>query len=238
MSNELAPVPNNYATVLTDYHRLAYSVVAEARRRATTRFGLRSTSGGFGTPPWGDDVRVRIEGDQIIMEEGGDNRSTKITTLREAAAFVGVEPGTEPAEHDSPELGDIDAPLAVGASETAFLGAWFALATKLLEELRGLDGAIDPDEVQLWPGHFDPATAIGDVEAGTRATYGFSPGDGGHPEPYIYVGAWGEIDRSNPYWNEEHFNGASLGYSELLASDDPEATARAFLRTGYDLLNG
>ena len=38
--------------------------------------------------------------------------------------------------------------------------------------------------VQLWPEHFDLATTIDEVN------YGGSPGDDGHPLPYLYVGPW------------------------------------------------
>lgn len=68
------------------------------------------------------------------------------------------------------------------------------------------------------------------------ARYGASPGDDAHPEPYLYVAAWGEIDRSDPYWNDTAFNGASLAYRRLLAADDQYATALAFLRRGHTRL--
>ncbi|MBW3667500.1 MAG: hypothetical protein KY394_07900, partial [Actinobacteria bacterium] len=91
-------------------------------------------------------------------------------------------------------------------------------------------------EVQLWPEHFDAATEMGDQEAGERASYGASPGDEDHPEPYIYVSAWGEIDRSDPYWNDEAFNGASLSYGELAEADDPVEKGLEFLLAGYRIL--
>ncbi len=112
------------------------------------------------------------------------------------------------------------------------------VSTPELEELRAADGAIDAERVQLWPGHLDPATAIGDTDAGSRATYGFSPGDHSHDEPYIYVTAHGDVDRSNEYWNEGNFSGASLTCSDLLAAPDQYERAQHFLRTGYALLNG
>ena len=77
---------------------------------------------------------------------------------------------------------------------------------------------------------------LGDADAGQRASFGASPGDDTHPEPYLYVGAWGEIDRSQPFWNETAFNGASLGYAELLAVKDQRATALEFFLTGFGIL--
>ena len=233
---QLPALPPNYAPALFDFHRLAYSVVAEARYQCNGKFGLRYVRGGFGTPFFGDDAQVRVAGD-LVVQEAGQARAVPITTLRAAGEFVGVDPGTTAREHDSPELGDIDRPLDARAEVGRFLGAWFGLATAALEELRFSPGVIDPERVQLWPGHFDPAIAAGDAESGRRATYGFSPGDHSHDEPYIYVAAWGEVDRSDPFWNEEDFNGASLSYRALCTAEDHYGAAVDFLRDGYARLS-
>ena len=230
---QLPELPSDYPGTLFDFHRLAFSVVAEARYQCTGKFGLRYTCGGFGTPFFGDDLQVRVVGDQLVVQEGMQARSTTITTLREAGKFVGVAPGTTAAEHDSPELGDIDRPLDARAEVGDFLGAWFGLATAALEELRFSPGVVDPERVQLWPGHFDPGIAAGDAELGRRATYGFSPGDHSHTEPYIYVAAWGDVDRSDPFWNETSFNGASLPFGDLVSTGDHYGAAVAFLKGGY-----
>ena len=234
---QLPELPAGYRSALFDFHRLAYSVVAEARYQCNGKFGLRYTCGGFGTPFFGDDVQVRVAGDQLVVQAGMQARSTTIATLREAGEFVGVAPGTTAAEHDSPELGDIDRPLEAGAEVGEFLGAWFGLATAALEELRfSPGGVVDPERVQLWPGHLDPAISAGDAASGGRATYGFSPGDRSHDEPYIYVASWGDVDRSDPFWNETSFNGASLSFSDLASADDHYGAAIAFLEGGYHRL--
>ena len=234
---QLPELPPDYRAALFDFHRLAYSVVAEARYQCNGKFGLRYTRGGFGTPFFGDDVQVRVAGDQLAVQAAAQARSATVTTLREAGEFAGVTPGTSAAEHDSPDLGDIDRPLETRAEVGEFLGAWFGLATAALEELRFSPGVADPERVQLWPGHFDPAIAAGDAGSGRRATYGFSPGDHSHDEPYIYVAAWSDVDRSDPFWNEAGFNGASLAFSDLARTGDHYGTAVAFLRAGYDRLN-
>ena len=74
------------------------------------------------------------------------------------------------------------------------------------------------------------------ADAGGRATYGMSPGDHSHDEPYLYVGAWGDVDATDPYWNETAFNGASMSYAELLTHDDPYEAALGFFRSGYEKL--
>jgi hypothetical protein len=234
----LPPVPDGYPAARRAYHRLAYAVVAEARRRATTKFGLRYTRGGFGTPFFGDDEQVRVEGGRLVVQRAGTATSAPITSLRAAADVVGVDPGTDAAEHDSPPLDDVDADLGATAATGAFLAAWFGFSWSVLEELRLTPGAVDVERPQLWPGHFDPALAMGDAEAGGRATYGMSPGDADHDEPYLYVGAWGRVDRSDPFWNETAFTGASLAYAELLRADDPRETALAFFRAGHRRLSG
>ncbi len=88
----------------------------------------------------------------------------------------------------------------------------------------------------MWAEHFDPPVEIGDAEARTRASNGASPGDTAHDEPYLYVTAWGEIERSDPYWNDEAFNGTSISHAALAANDDPRRTALTFLREGLGRL--
>ncbi|WP_420445005.1 hypothetical protein [Candidatus Poriferisodalis sp.] len=242
----LNELPEEYLASVEDYHRMAYAVVGEARRVATGRFGLRSLTAGFGTPIFdvpmaraGEmECRVWIAGDELYAEEGGVQRSMHITTLAAAAAFVGVSPGTEAREPDSPELGDAERWLRVSPEVGAHLESWFRLGNDVLDQLGALPGAVDADEVQLWPGHFDIATAIGDAEGGTRATYGLSPGDTAHPYPYAYVGPWSEVDRADPYWNEAAFGGASLPYSEMFGTAHPADAAFEFLFAGYDSING
>lgn len=245
-SGLLAELPDDYLASVEDYHRLAYAVVGEARRVATGRFGLRSLDVGFGTPVFevtmgraGEmECQVWVDGDELFATEGGTLRRSHITTLSAAAAFVGVSPGIEAREHDSPELGDVDRWLRVSPEMGAHLAAWFRLGELTLSQLCELPGAAEPDEIQLWPGHFDIATAIGDADAGTRATYGLSPGDAAHPHPYVYVGPWAEADRSDPYWNDDVFGGASLPYAEIIASSAPAGTVFEFLCAGLDSIHG
>lgn len=236
-SRRLGPAPAGLVATRDDLHRLAYGVIALTRHGVNGKFGLRYTAGGLGTPFFGDDQQVRVEGTDLVVVRDGAVTATPITTLAAAGAVVGVEPSFEPAaEHDSPQLGDIDRVLDLDSASMDFLGDWFGFGTALLEELRVTPGAEDVGRVQLWPGHLDPAVEVGSMDAGQRATYGASPGDQAHDEPYLYVGAWGDVDRSDPYWNETNFNGASLAYSEILAAEDQFGTALEFLRAGLTKL--
>ena len=227
----LPPVPEGYPVARDGYHRLAYSLVAQARRLTNTKFGLRYTRGGFGTPFFGDDEQVRVEHGRLVHQKGDTVADVEITSLRAAGDFLGIEPGTEVAEHDSPPLGDLDADLGATAGTGELLAVWYGFSWSVLEELRLTEGAVDVERTQLWPGHFDSAIAMGDATG--RASYGCSPGDAGHDEPYLYVGAWGDVDHDDPYWNETSFSGASMSYAELLNAADPVSTAVEFFRDGF-----
>lgn len=235
----LEPIPAGYAASRDDYHRLAYAVVSNARKQATGKFGLRYTRGGFGTPFFGNDEQVRVEGTQLIRQAGNQATTTTITTLAAAAEFVGTVANDEQAEGDTVALGDVDRPLDVRQEVGQFLGDWFGFGTSVLEETRllGRHPAHDTGRVQIWPGHFDPAMEIGNAEAQRRATYGASPGDASSAEPYLYVGPWGDLDPSEPFWNATGFTGASLAYADLLSADDPREKALTFFRRGFDLLH-
>ena len=237
--SRLVPAPPDLVATRNDLHRLAYSVLAVARHQANGKFGLRYTAGGLGTPFFGDDQQVKVEGTLLVVIDRQGARKTRIATLNEAGRLAGVEPAFEPAaEHDSPGLGDLDRVLEIDAASMEFLGAWFGFATALLEELRVSPEAQDVGRIQLWPGHLDAAVEIGSQEAGQRATYGASPGDHAHEEPYLYVGAWSDVDRTDPYWNETNFNGASLAYVDILAADDQFGFALEFVRSGLAKLTG
>ncbi len=235
----LQPLPPDFAAVRDDLHQVAFYAVAPARHAANGKIALRYTYGGFGTPFYGDDVQARVEGVDLVVQRGDAVRSERITTVRAATEFLGVDYKEVwfPDFHDPLKPTDPDRPLQVSEAAVAALADWFGFAYSVLEESRRMEGAEQVSRVQLWPEHFDPAFESGDYEAGRRASYGASPGDGAHPEPYLYVAVWSEIDRSNPYWNDTTFNGASLSYQELLAADDPRQAALDFYRRGFEVLH-
>jgi hypothetical protein len=200
----LAPVPDSLVAARLALHKLAEEVISPARKAATGRIGLRATSGGFGTPLFGGDRQLRVEGTSLV-ELGGDG-----------------EPRREPLDVD-PEA-------------AAFLAAWFAFGADGLIELRaGAGDGAEPSLIQLWPEHFDIAVELGSESGGTRATYGFSPGDEEHPEPYVYVAPW-VAPEPGELWRATSFNGAELGYPALLAAGDPRDAALEFLRERFSVL--
>jgi hypothetical protein len=236
----IGPLPDDFQFARDQLHQLAFYAMAPARYAATGRMGLRAMPGGFGTPEYDGKVS-RIEG-SLLVQESEDNVATQaITSIRGAAEFFGVEYDVDwftDFKDPLPPM-DPDRPLHIEDAPALALGEWFAFGTEVLERLRGEgDDADDVSEVQLWPEHFDPAIEMGSEAKGIRASYGASPGDRGHIEPYLYVSAWGEIDRQNPFWNDRHFNGASLPFVTLLEAEDQERVAHEFFMEGYRILHG
>jgi hypothetical protein len=220
----LGQAPANLVATRLALHALAERVIAPARRNANTKFGLRYTRGGFGTPFFGDDVQIRVVGNELIVVESGHERRAPITSLDAAAEHIGRR-----LLPDDVELG-ADA-LGVDPEAAAFLGEWYGFAASVLEELRaGTGNAPDLARVQLWPEHFDLAVDLGSADAGGRASYGLSPGDEQHPEPYAYVAPW-ETPAPGELWQGVGFSGAELGYGELLDAPDQRQAALEFFRT-------
>jgi hypothetical protein len=236
---QLLPLPESFSQTRDALHQIAFFVLGPARYQAVGRMGLQAAPGGFGTPEFDSSV-ARVEGDALVYEQADQIASQMISTVRAAAEFVGVEYQVNWYEdfHDPLAPLDPDSPLDVDDTSARALGQWFNFGFEALDTFREQSTeADDASEVQLWPEHFDAATEVGSEEKGQRASYGASPGDGSHHEPYLYVSAWEEIDRSKHYWNDESFNGASLGYSALLSAADPVETGVDFLLDGYRILH-
>lgn len=235
----LNDLPTEFATTRASLHQIAFFAIAPARYEAMGRMGLEAKPGGFGTPEFEGRV-ARVEGDLLVHEQAGSVATQGITTIRASAEFFGVDYEVEwfPDFHDPLVPWNPDKRLSIDRESSLVLGDWFSFGFEVLDELRA-HGTEDDDvtEVQLWPEHFDPATELGDAERNQRASFGASPGDGSNPEPYLYVAAWSEIDRTQPFWNNESFNGSSLSYSELLSSDNPVDRGLEFLLEGYRILH-
>ena len=159
-----------------------------------------------------------VDGVDLVVEQDGQRRSGPLTTVRAAAAFTGVEPGAPADVYEPATPVDLDVPLVVDPDAAGQLARFFAAVAEALGDLCARHADEAPATVQLWPEHFDLATTISEVN------HGGSPGDEGHPLPYLYVGPWEAHD--GPFWNEPF--GASLG----LADVDSVDTAVAFFRQG------
>lgn len=235
----VGPLPDDFQFARDQLHQLAFYALAPARYAIEERMGLRATAEGFGTPQYDDRVS-RVEGNLLVHETGENVATQAITTIRAAAQFFGVDYDVDwftEFKDPLPPM-DPDRTLKVEEAPASALGQWFAFGFAILEELRG-HGAESDDvsEVQLWPEHFDPAIEMGSQTEGRRASYGASPGDRDHIEPYLYVSAWSDIDRDDPFWNDRNFNGASLPFTALLEAEDQGRVALEFFLEGYRILH-
>jgi hypothetical protein len=228
---ELPPLPAGFPATRDSLHRLAEDVIKPAREQTSGEWTLTDTPGGFGTPVFGDDSQVRVEGPELVVREGGVERRGPIESLAGAAELIG--PNLLPDG-----LTDLsDAPLTVDPAACEALAAAYALAREVLERLRsGATPAGSPTAPTLWPEHFDLAIEMGEEAGGRRANYGLSPGDENHAEPYFYVGPWSSPAEGD-LWNASGFDGAELGYGELAASDDPVRLAIDFCLTRKQALD-
>ncbi|HLV89962.1 MAG: hypothetical protein J5I28_11740 [Acidimicrobiales bacterium] len=231
------PIPPDLVSTRDALHQIAYFVLAPARFRRTGRMGLVPTRGGFGTPSL-DGRTLRVDGDQLVDERPEGVASVRITTMGDAVSFF-----DEPYVVDwFDDFGDklppypLDRDLGVSVDAARFVGEIFALGARAIEGFAAVvPGGIT--ETWIWPEHFDIATEAGDEMTGGKASFGASPGDHAHDEPYFYVSAWGEIDRAETFWNDEAFNGASLAYRDVMVVDDPVGRVVDFFMEGFRLLN-
>lgn len=203
-------------------HALAERVISPLRVQATgNEIALQVRPGGFGTPALPDGSWVGVSGTEVVrLGAGGDEQRTAISSLRAAAAFVGLVGGASLSGE----------PLEVHAGAATVLADVWAIGEDALTAFAAA-GAQDPSPPILWPEHFDIAIEAGTEAAGTLATYGISPGDGEHEEPYAYVGPWTAPAETGPstFWNATAFTGAER------PADDPDEIV-AFFQAAHSLL--
>lgn len=226
-----APTPDRFHATREALRAVACYVIAPARKARTGRIGLRAHGEGFGTPPFDDGTRLLVRGDTLVWEP---DRSSPLTTLRDAAAFAGVALSPDPGVgHDLPPF-EPDAALAVDPASSLRLGAFYAFGQRVLDALPAALERASFTEAQLWPEHFDLAVTA-TLGGGARAVnIGFSPGDPHHPDPYLYVGPHDTSGLTGPYWNAPF--GALVDHDHLAGTEDPVRSALDFVIEGVDLL--
>jgi hypothetical protein len=225
VSAGLPRLPATFAASRDALHRLAVYVISPAQRLANGEIVLRPAPGGFSTFEFAGGRVVGIDGGDLVV----DAVRVPVTTLRAAAAAVGIEPDlVQEEEFDVPPAGDLDGLLEIDSDGAGALGAWYAFAAGALEGLRAAAApGDDASPVRIWPEHFDAAFDMGDEAGGTRTTYGASPGDRRHDRPYLYASPW--AGRVDGFFDDPGFRGAALTYDGLAAAPDPPAAAAAFL---------
>ena len=194
------PAPQDVLiTTRRSLHALAEHVLAGARHAATGRIGLEVVAAGIATPPFpGPDgsTVVSIEGTNIVVRDDNGERRQPVTTIGDAAAFVGIEPGAPASVYPPTTAVEDDEPLGLDAPTAASLMAWLTTVTEALERfVAELEGeGVEAAPITLWPEHFDVATVAEEVN------YGGSPGDDDLPRAYAYVGP--HRPRRGAFWNE------------------------------------
>ena len=221
--------------------RLATHVLARRRWVRAQRFGLRVGADGVVTPMFGDDDEsLRVVGATLLRERrvGDDARTTAMAidgaSLRALGAFADVDlDAAFSAGHDTPAVGDLDAPITLDADAVAVIAGWLRVGHEALDCTIAAHPDAAASVVQLWPEHFDLAV---DLATGrSRANLGVSPGDGFSAEPYAYVGPWDSVRPGDAaFWNAPF--GAVLGYSIVSAAADPIQRLAEFFAHGLALL--
>ena len=204
-------------------HRVAEHVLAAALKRATGQITLLARPGGFGTPDLPDGSALAVEGTRLVVTGSGATRSTALTTLAEAAAFAGTEPGFPWTKHPPATPFEPDLPMTIDEDAAGVLADWFALGQEALTALVAELADEDPSASQIFPEHFDLGVTAGPVN------YGFSPGDDGIPEPYVYVGPH-QLPVDGEFWNAPF--GAYRTRSEVASGP----AALEFLLAGHTAL--
>ena len=227
--------PASFPTTRLALHSLAEHVLAPARRSSNGKIGLRFTRAGFGTPFFGAGKQARVEGSELVVDHGGWEERAPLSTLQEAAAFVGIECGARPDLYEPTTPLYPEETLHVDETAARWLGEWFGFGCSVLEQLRAeVHAAGKPSRVQLWPEHFDMAVELNDPTGAHRAGYGISPGEDEHEDPYLYVVPWSPCD--DDWWNASHFDGALLDLKVVLDASDQRAMALDFFRTSRRVL--
>lgn len=211
-------MPSEDATLVTtrtSLHALAVQVISPLRVQATGHeIALQPRPGGFGTPELPEGGWVGVSGTDVVrVDADGAQERAPITSLLDAADFVGLDDAASDLSDD---------PLEVHSGAATILADTWARGAEALATFA--EHAEDPSPAILWPEHFDVAIEAGAEAEGTRATYGISPGDADHPEPYAYVGPWQAPAETGPstFWNATGFTGAQR------PADDPDEIAVFF----------
>ena len=216
--------PDTLAVTRRSLHAVGEHVLGAALFQGRRRIGLRQFTGGFATQNYlhvrdgaAVERRAMVVGTDVVVRDddlkgGTIEERAPITTLRAAGALVDVAPIlTEEAGYTPEPAPDPDEVLPVDAEAAAFLAEVTAVGYAALVILCAHFVDEGPDEIQLWPEHFDLATTVSEVN------YGLSPGDAGHPWPYVYVGPWSP-PAPGGFWNEPF--GASLSLDSVPTVDE------------------
>lgn len=175
-------------------------------------------------------IRVECDGSEAATVEIGGGLSSRALGLEvlEACRAAGAE-----LPNDFNSNADDEPRVYSPEAAATYLEALLATDSVFETARAGLGGEVGP--VQLWPHHFDLSfewfgtrTVIGDEgEAPSQIGYGFSTGDGSHPDAYYYATPWPFEDAltrtrlpEGARWQTEGWQGGLLPYSEVERGGD------------------
>jgi hypothetical protein len=206
---------DSFAQTYLSLRILGEHVLAPTRYAAEGHIGLTVVPGGIATPPFGEDQRtVSLLAGELTVSVGGEVRTAAITTVRAAAAFVGVTPGAPTNVYTPSTPCDLDTPLPFDQGEFGRIAEWYALVADALTTFAAEVAPDSPAAATLWPEHFDIAIRTEDIN------YGGSGGDSSVTTPYVYVGPRSDILPSTPTetWNQPF--GASRTWTEVTGTPE------------------
>jgi hypothetical protein len=188
-------MPSSFVATRAALHVVAEHVLAPARYAASGHIGLAVQDGGFWTPSFGSGPTViGVVGNELTVRVATQERRTRLTTLREAAAFAGTPLGAPANVYRPATPCDPDGPLAIDRAEAQEILSWYERVDTALRWLAASDGG-DPVEPTVWPEHLDVAIRLGDINIGGLA------GDETVPDPYAYVGAPASVISGDSFFN-------------------------------------
>ncbi|MDH3622636.1 MAG: hypothetical protein OES69_02845 [Myxococcales bacterium] len=188
-----------------------------------------------------------FQGLELVVLDDTEERATLSLagrTLEEGRVWLANELGVPSdelrlPEHEMPShpVGDGGVFSEARADQRTELAAWFADASRLLNELVVDEPASSP--VRCWPHHFDTASLIVlDPDAGPEEArsvgVGFSPGDQSYEQPYFYVNPWPypDADALPPLeegvrWHTTGWTGAVLTADQVISVPPEQQQAHA-----------
>jgi len=224
------------------------------QRKHWWHIGLVPSARGFTTTPFGTphgcaEIELDLHRGELRLT-ADDAREQNVSLAKDpaaegrdelSAALASLEATVELPSFDGATSGDYDA-----AAARRYLRVLHAVATALRHLQAECHEETSP--LQLWPHHFDLALSwfsgravpgkehCEPDERSESVTVGFSTGDDGDPEPYLYALAypWPPGAEASPLpagrWHGPGWNGGYLPWNEALASSDPQATLLSFAR--------
>ena len=175
-------------------------------------------------------------GEQLSESLVGQPATVLAAKLQQFVGANGVDEGVFPAEI---EEGPGGYPGYSDEQANEIAGALSAIAAAMQCFRAGIREETSP--IQVWPHHFDlsmvwlPGDKVSGQDpnneeyADKQMNFGFTFGDEGIPEPYLYVTAYPEPAGLSAHplpvgteWRSDGFNGAVLPYRLLVEQQDPK----------------